>query len=431
MAPENPLTMHSLLKKQTMELHAQAHNIPYIFNLLQNNLPIESYTGYLNSLAIIYGTLENQIETFKKLNLKEFLPDYSLKLPLILADLEFLKADQQKVILPAISHALHIADKIILYSESCPYKLLGFVYTLDGSLNGGNILKKRVSETFALQNNDGIRYFSSFDADFERFWKNFLDILNTKFHEPSQQEDIISAAQEIFLDLMEIYKSLYPFDEKSFVNHVTALNPEAGNYPISSNPLEIQAAIKAGMNCWNEFPYYEIRYGDRGRRFTVSDSAWLVTLCELSQEDVLRQIDWLAKFLSVRGMPTYTMEIQMQQLYKELTDSIPSNEQKYHRLLNIAEILKDRRKIHISESLFETCNSVFEKHFLKLNVSEKKFTDLKKNIGKLIASSIIDNKNGISDDRSLEKWLKSKEHFPDNWITAVEKALMEIELLIV
>lgn len=431
MTSENPDRLHSLLKKQTMELHTQAHKIPYIINLLQNNLPIESYVGYLHSLAIIYGTLENQIENSNRLNLKEFLPDYSLKLPLILADLEFLKSDQRKVILPAISHALHVADKIILYSESCPYKLLGFVYTLDGSLNGGSILKKHISEAFTLKNNDAISYFSSLDADFERYWKNFVNILNTKFDEPNHQEDIISAAHEIFLDLMEIYKSLYPFDEKSFVNHITTLNPEAGNYPISKNPLEIQAAIKAGINCWNEFPYYEIRYGDRGRRFTVSDSAWLVTLCELSQEEAIRQVDWLAKFLSIRGMPTYTMEIQMEHLYKVLSDLIPSNEQKYHKLLKIAGIIKYRIEIHINEGIFETCNNVFEKHFLEFNVSEKKCFKLKKNMGKLIASSIIDNKNGISDDGSLKKWLKSKENFPDNWIAAVEKAFVEIELLII
>jgi hypothetical protein len=176
---------------------------------------------------------------------------------------------------------------------------------------------------------------------------------------------------------------------------------------------------------------FGIRFGDRGRRFTVSDSAWLVTLCELSQEDAIRQVDWLGKFLSIRGMPTYIMEIQMQQLYKELSELIPSNEHKYHKLIKVAENIKDRREIHMNESLFETCNNIFEEHFIELNVSEKKCSNLNKNIGKLIASSIIDNKNGISDDRSLEKWLKSKETFPDNWIAAVEKAFVEIELLII
>lgn len=431
MNSENQNTLHQLLKNQTIELHNKAHKIPYVVNFLKNNFSIISYIGHLRALAIIYGTLENQLSNLEKLEIKDILGNYSSKLPLILSDLEYLKADEVKDIMPAISNALHVADKIMLNSVENPYKLLGYIYTLEGSLNGGNVLKKHISETFNFQNDEATKYLSCFDEKFKSFWYNFVKNLNTKVTENQQKEDILAASNEIFVDLMKVYEALFPIDEKTLGNHITSLNPEAGNFPIPTNPLEIKAAIIAGMNCWYEFPYYEKRYGERGRRFAVSDCVWLVTLSELDEADAIKQVNWLANFLAIRGMPTYTMEFQMQALYHELSKSIPANEQKYLKLLKTSENIKSQRTIHFNETVFENCNSIFHNYFDELKVSEKICLELKKNIGKLIASSIIDDKNGIPDVKnSLESWLKLKDIFPENWIRAVEKTFIEIELLL-
>lgn len=431
MNTENKYLLHQSLKKQTMELHAKAHEIPYIVNFMKNNIPMISYIGHLRALAIIYGTLENQLFNIENQEIKAFLENYSPKLPLLLSDLEYLKANEVKDIMPAISNALHVADKILVYSNSKPYKLLGFLYTLDGSLNGGSILKKHLSKTFHFQNSDGTKYLSCFNDKFKSFWAGFIANFDTKITENQQKEDIISAAGEIFLDLMKIYESLFPIDEKTLGNHITSFNPEAGNYPIPTNPLEIKAAITAGMRCWDEFPYFEKRYGERGRRFTVSDSVWLVTICELPDEGVLNQVNWLAKFLAVRGMPTITMEIQMQALYQELSKLVPENEPKYSKYLKAAEHIKQQRIAHIAESTFEDCNLIFDKYFADNNVSGKTYVELKKNIGKLVASSIIDEMNGIPDVRnSTENWLKNVDVFPENWILAIDKTYNEIELLL-
>jgi heme oxygenase len=431
MKTENKNLLHQILKKQTTELHAKAHEIPYFINFMKNDIPKISYIGHIRALAIIYGTIENQLFNIETPTIRAFLANYSPKLPLLLSDLDYLKANEVKDIMPAISSALHVADKILLYSKSDPYKLLGFLYTLEGSLNGGSILKKHLSETFDFHNDNGTKYFSCFDDKFKSFWAGFIAKLDTTISDNQQKDDIISAASEIFVDLMKIYESLFPVDEKTLGNHITSLNPEAGNYPIPTNPLEIKAGINAGDRCWNDFPYYEKRFGERGRRFTVSDSVWLVTLCELTDEGVLYQVNWLAKFLAVRGMPTFTMEIQLQALYEELSRIIPENEPKYSKLLKPVENIKKQRIAHIDENTFEECNSIFEKYFAEFKVSGKNCDDLKKNIGKLIASSLIDEKNGIPDVRAtVENWLRSPDVFPENWILAVEKTYNDIGVLL-
>ena len=60
--------------------------------------------------------------------------------------------------------------------------------------------------------------------------------------------------------------------------HIAAINFEAGDHAMPQNPLEIDLALRAAKVAWERYPYLEHRYGERGRRFTDSDSCWLVTL---------------------------------------------------------------------------------------------------------------------------------------------------------
>ncbi|MFZ4401626.1 MAG: hypothetical protein ACOYO1_16465 [Bacteroidales bacterium] len=79
---------------------------------------------------------------------------------------------------------------------------------------------------------------------------------------------------------------------------------------------------------------------------------------------------------------------------------------------------------------FDKSNSIFENYFDEFKVTDDICFETKTNIGKLIASSICDDRNGIPDaKKSLEDWLKNKNIFPENWILAVEKTYAKIELL--
>lgn len=419
----NQEILHQSLKSQTMELHEKAHSIPYIKQLLNNDIPLESYVGHLRAFSIIYGTLERQLSLSKNAEIKAFLEDYLPKLPLLLADLETFSSKGIRDIIPAVSKALHVADKILLYSEKNPFKLIGYLYTLDGSLNGGSVFKTHLTKTFHLENQQGISYFLSFNEEYKNFWKSFTGKLNASITSDKEKENVLASAKEIFTDLIGIYESLLPFEEKDLKNHITSLNPEAGNFPISTNPTEIEAVINAGQKCWYEFPYYEQRYGDRGRRFMVSDSVWLLNLCELTQELANSQAKWLANYLANLGMPTLTMEIQLQFMYTELVKNIPENEIKYRKLLNASEQLKSDRIKQISAEIFENSNILFNHICKEFQISGHNL----KNTGKLIASAIADKRNGISDsENDFKNWISNPELFSASWIQAIEKAYSEI-----
>ncbi len=414
----NQLNLHQLLKKQTKELHEKAHQIPYIINLLKDNVPKESLIGHLRAFTIVYGAIEHHINQIDNAHMKDLLNGYTPKLPRLLLDLESIEAKEVKDIIPAVGNALSVADRVMIYSLKSPWKLIGFIYTLDGSLNGGSIFKKHFAKILSLEDSSELSFFSVFDDSFKHFWASFTDKLNSDLIGASIKDDIIAGAQEVFYDLMKIYGSLFPIVEKDVGNHITSLNPEAGNFPIPTDPIEINCAISAGLKCWDEFPFYEKRYGERGRRFTVSDSAWLVTLSELPVDLAISQVYWLAKYLAKIGMPTITMEFQLKYLYEELSEAIPENEPKYKTLLIASNALCESRLKILEQQFFEEGNLVFNSYLEDSGYSD----EILDNTGLLICSSIADLRNEFDDSvQAFKCWITDPLIFPNEWIKAVEE----------
>ncbi len=73
-------------------------------------------------------------------------------------------------------------------------------------------------------------------------------------------------------------------------HHIAEINVEAGNHAMPQDLREIELALRAGKVAWDKYPYLEHRYGERGRRFTDSDSCWLVTLARAPKETVVTEV---------------------------------------------------------------------------------------------------------------------------------------------
>src|ERR671938_675891 len=76
-----------------------------------------------------------------------------------------------------------------------------------------------------------------------------------------------------------------------WVEHLTratanALNADAGSHAVTADPLELAAIERAAERSWAAWPYMERWYGERGRRFTRSDSGWIAILPDLPQDAV-------------------------------------------------------------------------------------------------------------------------------------------------
>ena len=194
---------------------------------------------------------------------------------------------------------------------------------------------------------------------------------------------------------------------------------EAGNHPLPHNPLEIEAALKAGQHSWQVCPYYNLRYSQRGERFTRSDSGYLVTLVQENFEIVIEKVSWLGNVLANRRMPTWLLEQHLRILYKELCAVLPENQHLYEKLLLSADVLTKNRIAKISDE--KTIELITD--FQKLVAAEDWAMKLPE-AGMLVVSAVADEANDINSVPSLFSWLTDTNQFSNSWISEVESLLL-------
>jgi hypothetical protein len=203
-----------------------------------------------------------------------------------------------------------------------------------------------------------------------------------------------------------------------------SLNPQAGSHAITSDPRELRAALRAGERTWQRFPYYEARYGERGRRFTASDSAWIATLPGRPQAAVNRQVLWLGTLLASRGMPRWLLEVHLRHLREELAVAVPERRAAYDALGRAADLLRDLRRRYLRDEAFESLNADFEAQVGPAWRARLPET------GRLLAAAVVDEHDGIEAAvSSLEPWLTDSERFPPDWVEAVRATLDKSRVL--
>jgi len=196
------------------------------------------------------------------------------------------------------------------------------------------------------------------------------------------------------------------------------LNPEAGDHPIVTDPRELKAAMRAGERSWQRFPYYQLRYAERGQRFTRSDSAWLASLAERGPTIACEQVTWLGRVLATRGMPRWLLESHLEVLHAELVKAVPAKANIYGALLAAAGMLRSIRHSHVSEALLRAVTIDFADQVgdeWDINCPET---------GALLAAAVADERAGIEMAvPSLAAWMTDPSRFPPHWIAAVGATL--------
>ena len=117
---------------------------------------------------------------------------------------------------------------------------------------------------------------------------------------------------------------------------------EAGHHSVTTDAVRLRAALRAAHRTFETEPYYRARYAARGARFAGTDSAWLVTLAELPRDGCLGQVDWLARVLAARGMPSWLLERHLEDLVDELEGVLGAGSAGY--LGAAATALRSRRR---------------------------------------------------------------------------------------
>lgn len=211
-----------------------------------------------------------------------------------------------------------------------------------------------------------------------------------------------------------------PFESAGM--RATALNPEAGAHPITQDPEALRAALRASALTLERYPYVEIRFGERGKRFSASDSAWLATLVEYPQTLVDAQIGWLAGVLASRGIPRILLERHLEVLAEELrldgSNPAPTGAAAgVGVLIRAAQGLAERRRTHIGDAHLHAIGRAVDAAL------GEAAHPCRPGIGDIIGGAVADEADGLTDTASSTLgWLSDPDRFADDWIIAVKQA---------
>lgn len=178
------------------------------------------------------------------------------------------------------------------------------------------------------------------------------------------------------------------------------LNPFTGDVPVPEDERELTAALRAGRISHRIYPYYGWRYGDRGRLFTRSDSAWLAWLTRHDGATCREQVLWLGSVLSNRGMPRRLLETHLRVMERQLSRAVPANRVAYERLIAAADHLAALRRSAIDDELVE----VLAEGFVERCGGGP--GTLVRGVGRLLVHAVADGRDGVRNAvPSVRDWL--------------------------
>jgi len=198
----------------------------------------------------------------------------------------------------------------------------------------------------------------------------------------------------------------------------TLLNPHAGSHLITPDLREQAASVRAGDRSVAEFPYYVERYGERGRLFGHSDSAWIARLATCSDAEMDEQVDWLSTVLASRGMPRWLMVRHLRTLYEELCASAPERAQKYEALLQTADRLAAKLAAVLPEAVAERLGREFESRV------DAEWRMRLPHMGRILVAAVVDEHLGLANAvPTVLAWAADGERFPATWVDAVHATI--------
>jgi heme oxygenase len=405
-----PLVDH--LRSVTWPRHETFEKLPFVIAMTNGTLPLESYLGQLRGLAVILSTLEHTLAQSRSPLIERLRPLLKSRFKMLCDDLAFFACNMVPDIVPAIKLALAFSRQIRRDAGESPDKLLGYLYVLEGTTRGNQVHLPDIVCCFDLKDERGVSFYRGYGDATETHWEEFRSVMND-----AGSETLIAAEQgtvEIYEALERFHEALYPVNQENLGFTATSLNPEAGDHPVPQNREILEAALKAGQQCRDEFSYYEKRYGERGRRFTESDVAWLAALIDQPAEIITQQAFWLGRVLSNRGMPLLLLERQLQLLVKNLSKVAVSTEALQTAITN----MRRQRLSTIPQENFDKACRELEDTISYTSIAD--FPDLPT----LLVASQIDLIAGIPECKALLiAWLTEKSILAEDELVRVHGTL--------
>lgn len=183
-------TIMERLKQETAHHHRQVEQNVYAKAMMDRTITMDQYREYLEKF---YGFLKPLEEQAVRL---PFWAETGLdmtvrgKASLLEQDLLSLGASEEQI--RQLPRSTELPD------ISAPARLFGYMYVIEGSTNGGQILTKRLSQFLPIEAERGLQYFNAYGAETRIRWGEFMRLLQESIHAPEDHDIIVHTASETF-----------------------------------------------------------------------------------------------------------------------------------------------------------------------------------------------------------------------------------------
>jgi heme oxygenase len=193
----------SRLKTETRDLHSHAEGRVLQQRIASGNVDRKTFAAYLGQLYHVHRALESALESSREAHpsVAALATDDRMRVPDLHRDLEFYDVHPHAI--EAGVAATRFQSQIDTIMNSNPTALLGALYVLEGSTNGGRFLAKSLRKSWGLAG-DGLSYFDPYGDEQPQRWAAFRRDMDEASFEATDEEAIVEMAKKTFLAIAEV-----------------------------------------------------------------------------------------------------------------------------------------------------------------------------------------------------------------------------------
>ncbi|MGF9695893.1 biliverdin-producing heme oxygenase [Paenibacillus sp. MABNR03] len=183
-------TIMERLKSETAHYHRQVEQNDYAKAIMSQTVSLEEYKQYLEKF---YGFLKPMEEQALDQPFWESTGlDYEIRGKATLLENDLRHLGSSEVDIAQLPRCEELPD------ISSPARLFGYLYVIEGSTNGGQIMTKRLSQFLPIEAGRGLEYFNAYGAETRTRWTEFTQQLVQFARSEEEQDDMVHTASETF-----------------------------------------------------------------------------------------------------------------------------------------------------------------------------------------------------------------------------------------
>ncbi|CDN45724.1 Heme oxygenase [Paenibacillus sp. P22] len=178
------------LREETAPSHEQLESNAYARAIMDQTMTLQQYKQYLE---LFYGFIKPMEAIVLAAPAAEAWGiDFSRLAKLPLLERDFTELGYSRTDIESIPVCGSLPD------VSVPARMLGYLYVMEGSTLGGQVISRKLASGLQLAPESGLSYFYAYGPDTRARWGEMRELLVREGSEPRQGGEMVEAAKETF-----------------------------------------------------------------------------------------------------------------------------------------------------------------------------------------------------------------------------------------